>query len=52
MEVILSKLREGGVDMDMVTLAYYIDDLRDRSVYSDMSARVQLCRKWESFLVL
>ena len=41
MEVILSELREGGVDMDMVTLAYYIDDLRDRSVYSDMSARVQ-----------
>ena len=27
MEVILSELREGGIDMDMGTLAYYIDGL-------------------------
>jgi hypothetical protein len=41
MEVILSELREGGVDMDMVTLAYYIDGLRECSVYSDMPAILQ-----------
>jgi hypothetical protein len=33
MEVILSELMEGGIDMDMVTLAYYIDGLRECPVY-------------------
>ena len=42
MEVILSELREGGIDMDMGALAYYIG-LRERhgALYSEMCVRVQ-----------
>ena len=42
MEVILSELREGGIDMDMGALVYYIG-LRERhgALYSEMCVRVQ-----------
>jgi hypothetical protein len=41
--VVVSELREGGIDMDMGALAYYIDGLRERhgALYSEMCVRVQ-----------